>query len=67
LRCALVPADPGKKVYLAAATYFATRPPEVALAPLERLLAWSKRVQKTEWDRDGVQEIVKGYRARLVP
>jgi hypothetical protein len=37
----------------------------VALKPLERLLAWSKTVEKTAYDSDGVLKIVTAYRTRL--
>jgi hypothetical protein len=46
----------------ACATYFSRRPREVAEVPLERLLAWSARVEKAAYDTDGIRRLVVAYR-----
>jgi hypothetical protein len=63
-RVELLPAERAKKVALACAVYFSTRPQEVGRGPLERILAWTEALEKNPGDSDGIRKIVTSYRAR---
>jgi hypothetical protein len=63
-RVEFAPADRAKKVAFACAVYFEARPPEVAAAPLDRIVAWLESLEPAQFDSSAIRKLVADYRAR---